>query len=527
MAQRLLTRKLLSQTDFWESKNVELPRYDGAQLPVTALCFSAGRMAYGHTGDIIQDLIKSGNANGVMCGIETYAARYCAELAACDYLMTQLVYDNEQGNARPKILGSIPSVLYVDANRESLTFKKMLEFARNPEVQFATINAPEGAYGVNYQGGEFVEPVSARLKDDLVNGSVNSDPARWTAFARARFEAGLPFAFVSCTNFSGNGHYTAATIRTVAKAWEEKGFVPRGFLGYVSDPRRFACPNTMIDRIAVPADDRAQRILQELEITSNLVVTEKARYWAIEDLFPAGRPEFEKAEGVFVESTYDNVKRYEDMKLRILNMSHSVIAGLGVLLGYRGAYGIYQAMQDKDIRHLIDRIIALVVETVPSPKSMSTEQFAKDTIARLNNPNIPDDPMRIALNASTKMAPRFMDTYFAAQEAGIGKREIDLVLVPVAGFLRYTCGVDDAGDTFELEDDPIKDKLEACGGEAAIGKPSSAAALKILIGDPSIMGKDLYERGSTGTDLANLVTDMLQGKGAVRRTVQTALKEIA
>ena len=78
-----------------------------------------------------------------------------------------------------------------------------------------------------------------------------------------------------------------------------------------------------------------------------MVVTEKARYWAVEDIFPAGRPKFEKAEGVFMEKSYQEIKKYEDMKLRILNMSHSLIAGLGVLLGYRGKYGIYNAMQEQ------------------------------------------------------------------------------------------------------------------------------------------------------------------------------------
>jgi fructuronate reductase len=278
----------------------------------------------------------------------------------------------------------------------------MMELARDPRVQFATINAPEGAYGVTYNGGEFAEPQSANVKKDLQDGSVLSDPGKWTAFALERFKAGLPFAMVSCTNFSGNGHVTGATLRMMARGWEEQGKAPKGFVAYLSDPKRFSFPNTMIDRIAVPPDDVALAVMETIGVRSNIVVTEKVRYWAVEDLFPAGRPALQDAEGVFVCPDYDDVKRYEDMKLRILNMSHSTIAGLGVLLGYRGKYGIYNAMQDKDMTAVIGKIIDLVIRTIDRPKGIDPRDFAKDAIARLNNPNIPDDPMRIALNGSTK-----------------------------------------------------------------------------------------------------------------------------
>jgi fructuronate reductase len=96
--------------------------------------------------------------------------------------------------------------------------------------------------------------------------------------------------------------------------------------------------------------------------------------------------------------------------------------------------------------------------------------------------------------------------------------------LPVAGFLRYTVGIDDQGVRFALEDDPIKAKLAACGAAAKLGDPSSAAAFKDLISDQDVMGRDLYAHGNTGRDLENLVGKMLRGPGAVRATVADALK---
>jgi fructuronate reductase len=524
MAPKILCQDVLDDAGFWSGKGVSLPGYRRLDVPVKSLCFSAGRMAYGHTGDILQDLLDNDPAAGAMIGVETYALRYVADLAACDYLMTQLIYENEKDRVVPKIQGAIQSVLFVDDNRASMSWGRLMELARDPRLQYATINAPEGVYGVSYTGGAFAEPVSEILKTDMVEGTVVSDPAKWTAFALERFKAGRKFALVSCTNFSGNGHYTGATVRAVARAWEERGHAPAGFVDYLRDPGRFSFPNCMIDRIAVPPDDKTQQAMERLELISNVVVTERTRYWAVEDVFPAGRPPLEEADGVFMAKGYDDVKKYEDMKLRILNMSHSVMAHLGVLLGYRGRYGIYRAMQDEDIRKIITGIIDLVLETVDRPERMDPRDFAADAIERLNNPNIPDDPMRIALNGSTKMLPRFMDTFYAAcEKGGIDRRRLEVVLLPVAGFLRYTLGIDDRGERFELESDPIKDTLEACGKGASLGEPASARAFHTLIADATVMGRDLYQLDDTGAVVQEMAAAMLEGDGAVRKAVRRYL----
>ncbi|MBD3391299.1 MAG: hypothetical protein GF418_04545, partial [Chitinivibrionales bacterium] len=475
-------------------------------------------------GDILQDILNHEPQTGLMAGVETHAKEYCDELAESDYLVTQLIFENEPNSVTPKIQGAMKKVFFVDADRDAGSWRALLDLARDPRVQFATINAPEGVYGVSYSGGTFARPVDPVLVEDMEKGTIVSNPAKWAAFACERFSAGLNFALVSCTNFSGNGEYTGATVRTVARAWEEKGLAPAGFVEYLSDPSRFSFPNTMIDRIAVPPDSRSREIMQQLGIHSNIVVTEKCRYWAVEDMFPAGRPAFERAEGVFMCPDYADVKRYEDMKLRILNMSHSVIAGLGVLLGYRGAYGIYHAMQDRDLDTLIRQIVDIVLRVIDPPKQANPADFARDTFERLNNPNIPDDPMRIALNASTKMQPRFLDTYFDALEQGMPLPDLDIILVPVAGFLRYTLGIDDAGNAYELESDPKKDLLVSCGGSAILGSPDSANAFRPLVADADVMGADLYARQGIGDRLEGIVAGMLGGQGAVRKTVKRLLQ---
>ena len=136
---------------------------------------------------------------------------------------------------------------------------------------------------------------------------------------------------------------------------------------------------------------------------------------------------------------------------------------------------------------------------------MDPKAFAKAVIERFNNPNIPDDPMRIALNGSTKMLPRFMDTYFAGQKKGLSEKELNLVLLPVAGLIRYTMGIDDQGIRYDLEGDPRKELLESCGAKAKLGDVASVAAFRELIAHKDIMGKDLYQHGNTGATLEEMV----------------------
>jgi len=504
---RVLSSGLLAEKEFWAGKdNCVLPKYDRNTTPVTAICFSLGRMGFGHFADILQDIMDQGGTAGMVCGIETFSQPYYNGLVANDFLCTHVIYGSKKGEAELKFQGAIKEALFLDNSDKSMAWERLLDYARDPRVQYATINAPESVYGMRYFGGDYAEPSNQRVIDDLANGTINSDPAKWTRFLIERYNAGLNFALVSCTNFSKNGFFTAAVVRTFAKEWEAKGFAPKGFEAYIADRTRVGFPNTMVDRIAVSPDANVFADMAKADIHSSVVVTELNRYWCIEDCFPAGRPEFEKAEGVFMCKGFEDVKKYEDMKLRILNMSHSTIAGYGVVHGYRGEYSIYKAMQDKNITDIIDNIIKLVKGTIEEPERLSIEQFAADTYTRLNNPNIPDDPMRIAIGCSTKVLPRFMETYWEAKEKGFGAEDLKWVLKAVAGVFAYTTQKDVNGVTYELSDDPIRDTLLKCGQDALAGVPS-AEAFKPLIEDKSIMGKELDDE--TKANLLAIVDELI------------------
>ena len=78
------------------------------------------------------------------------------------------------------------------------------------------------------------------------------------------------------------------------------------------------------------------------------MVTEPFTQWVIEDVSRKGRPAWEKAGAEFVA----DVEPYEQMKLRLLNGSHSTLAYLGYLAGYET---VSDAMADPAFERLLDR----------------------------------------------------------------------------------------------------------------------------------------------------------------------------
>ena len=101
----------------------------------------------------------------------------------------------------------------------------------------------------------------------------------------------------------------------------------------------------MVDRI-VPAvtADTLDKIAQLTGVRDPAAVAcEPFRQWVIEDNFVAGRPQWEKAGAELV----SDVLPFEEMKLRMLNGSHSFLAYLGYLAGYQH---INDCMQDENYR---------------------------------------------------------------------------------------------------------------------------------------------------------------------------------
>jgi fructuronate reductase len=290
------------------------------------------------------------------------------------------------------------------------------------------------------------------------------------ALAR-RKTAGLPaFSVMSCDNMPENGHVTRNVITAYAQAIDSE------LAAWIETHVTF--PSTMVDRI-VPAAT-AETLEQVAKATGVVdpvaIACEPFRQWVIEDNFVAGRPEWEKAGAELVK----DVLPYEEMKLRMLNGSHSFLAYLGYLAGYQH---ISECMQDENYRRTAHAL--MLQEQAPTLKVQGVDlaKYADSLIARYTNPALRHRTWQIAMDGSQKLPQRWLDSIRWHLANG---SQFTLLALGVAGWMRYVGGVDEQGEAIEVSD-PLLAEIQ----QAVAASQEGEARVKALLGLNTIFGTDL------------------------------------
>lgn len=366
-------------------------------------------------------------------------------------------------------------------------------FHRAHQGVYADILATEhfsdwGYYEVNLIGGE-QQIADLQQQDNLYTVAEMSADA-WTARVAAdvqnphqpktatgvivealarRKAAGLPaFTVMSCDNMPENGHVMRDVVTSYAQAVDVK------LAQWIEDNVTF--PSTMVDRI-VPAvtEDTLAKIEQLTGVRDPAgVACEPFRQWVIEDNFVAGRPEWEKAGAELV----SDVLPYEEMKLRMLNGSHSFLAYLGYLAGYQH---INDCMEDEHYRHAAYGL--MLQEQAPTLKvqGVDLQDYANRLIARYSNPALRHRTWQIAMDGSQKLPQRMLDSvrWHLTHDS-----KFDLLALGVAGWMRYVGGVDEQENPIEISD-PLLPVIQKAVQSSAEGKArvQSLLAIKAIFGD--------------------------------------------
>ena len=131
-----------------------------------------------------------------------------------------------------------------------------------------------------------------------------------------RYKAGLPpYTVLSCDNLPENGEMLKNLVLEFSK------IVNPELNQWIADKGCF--PSSMVDRIvpAVTENDKLS-ITEQLKCRDEAaVICEPFRQWVIENNFACGLPDFQS---VGVQLT-DDIRPFEEMKLRLLNGTHSTI----------------------------------------------------------------------------------------------------------------------------------------------------------------------------------------------------------
>lgn len=202
-----------------------------------------------------------------------------------------------------------------------------------------------------------------------------------------------------------------------------------------------------------------------------------------------------------------------------LNPLHTTLAVFGCVLGYDR---ISKEMQDAALRKLVKGVgYKEGLPVVTDPVVLNPKEFI-DTVlnVRIPNPFMPDTPQRIATDTSQKLAIRFGETIRASKASNeLDVKELKLIPLVFAGWLRYLMAVDDNGNAFELSPDPMLSTLCPIVSKCKLGANNDVeVTLRPILEDKKIFGVDLYEVGMADM-VCEYFREMTAGVGAVRKTL--------
>ena len=498
----------------WEAAGYALPEFDREAVTAATkeapfwIHFGAGNIFRAFQANVVQRLLNTGVLDKGLVVAEGFDYEIVEKMNRPHDDYTILVTLKADGNVEKTVIGSVVESCILDSGNER-EYGRLKEIFRKDSLQMVSFTITEKGYSLVNGKGETLPAVEA----DFAAGPEKPESyiGKVASLLYTRYLDGeKPVAMVSMDNCSHNGDKLYAAISAFAEKWTENGKAEEGFLAYINNKEKVSFPWSMIDKITPRPDASVEEILkkdgvEELDpvITSKntyvapFVNAEECEYLVIEDAFPNGRPELEKAGLMFTER--ETVDKVERMKVcTCLNPLHTTLAVYGCLLGYEK---ISEEMKDEELTKMI-RTIGLKegLPVVVNPGVLDPKEFI-DTVlnVRFPNPFMPDTPQRIATDTSQKLAIRFGETV-KAYRASDKLDTADLKLIPLvfAGWLRYLTGIDDNGNAFTLSPDPLLDTVCPYVADLKLGEDCDVESkVRPILENEKIFGINLYEAGES------------------------------
>ena len=329
------------------------------------------------------------------------------------------VVEKSANTTHSRLVRTVTDAIHTPDVGISKAIEKLIE----PQIKIVSLTITEKGYCIDPQAGT-LDLSNSLIQHDLDNPShPQSAIGLITEALKIRKENGLtPFSVLSCDNIPENGHLTKKAVLAFAYKVDES-------LGTWIEAN-VTFPSTMVDRIVPAMTPEQFDVIQSVTGYKDPcgVVCEDFRQWVVEDDFVAGRPDWDQTGAMFV----DDVLPYEEMKLRMLNGSHSFLAYNGSLAGYEY---IYQCMEDEDFKTVIHKLmIEEQAKSLSASLNVDLDEYAKSLIERFSNTNIKHKTGQIAMDGSQKLPQRAVDPYLELQKRGLTATCLPVL---VAGWMQY------------------------------------------------------------------------------------------
>ncbi|MGN6266064.1 MAG: tagaturonate reductase [Ginsengibacter sp.] len=369
--------------------NISLPDGKTFDLPEKVLQFGTGVLLRGLPDFFIDAANKAGIFNGRIVVVKSTKKGDTEAFDRQDglYTLGERGIQNGKKVERNILCSAISRVL--DASSE---WMEILKCAHNEKMQIIISNTTE--VGIQL------------VKEDIHQCPPVSYPGKLLAFLYERFKAfkgreDTGLVIIPTELLPENG----ALLQSIVLELAHLNHLEDGFIEWLENSNTFC--NSLVDRIVIgmPPQELRNKIESELGYKDDLlIVSEVYRLWAIE-----GDEKIKKIlsfagadEGIKIEPSID---LYRELKLRLLNGTHTLCCGLAF---YSGFDVVYQAMNDEIFSSFLERLMREeIAPAVPYQIDDAVKQnYISHVVDRFRNPHIQHRWINITLNYTSKMKTR-------------------------------------------------------------------------------------------------------------------------
>jgi tagaturonate reductase len=371
-----------------------LPDYEKLlALPEKIIQFGTGVLLRGLPDYFVNKANQQGLFNGRIVVVKSTSQGGVDAFATQKNIFSHSIRGIENGNQVDEI--SINTAISRTLSAAS-QWQEILKCAHSPEIKIAISNTTE---------------VGIQLTDDDIFATPPSSfPGKLTAYLLERYKAfgGSPesgLVIVPTELIVGNG----PKLRDIVFEQARRHDLESGFIQWLEESNRFC--SSLVDRI-VPGKPDAETIAELTERQGFkddlLIASEVYSLWAIEgDEYVKSVLSFEPADkGVVIEP---NIDLFRELKLRLLNGTHTLASGLCYLYGLDT---VRESMENSETAQFIaDVMLNELAPAIPYELDLNrAREFGNQVLDRFRNPFIRHQLIDITVQYTAKMKMRNIPT---------------------------------------------------------------------------------------------------------------------
>ncbi|MBI3720108.1 MAG: tagaturonate reductase [Sphingobacteriales bacterium] len=384
-----LAKKIIDKIDV---NKVSVPSGDYLSYPEKVLQFGTGVLLRGLPDYFIDKANKQGKFCGRVVVIKSTATGGTDAFEKQDGLYTLCVRSLENGKKVEEdiVIGAVSRVL---SAREE--WDKIISCAADPQIELIISNTTEVGIVLD-------------VEDNIIATPPQSFPGKLLAILYERYKKfnGDPekgMVIIPTELITNNGDKLKAIVIALA----DLNNLEVDFTDWLNKYNHFC--NSLVDRIVpgkLPSDKQAETCERLGYMDELMIMSEVYRLWAIET-------SDEKVKNVLSFATADNgvvltknIEAYRELKLRLLNGSHSFTCGLAVMAGFKT---VLEAMEDDAFNAFITKLAKEeIADSIQSDdiKPEDILNFASVVLDRFRNPFIEHRWLSITMQYSSKMQMR-------------------------------------------------------------------------------------------------------------------------